>query len=214
MLSEIGSVLYAAVVMEAGMVTIMADLSYQGYVALTPNMNDGNDLPAMWAGFRTLVETVLLPMAELRIIHPDIRPGYDVTFNILCKLEDASGSMGKKASMKLIDYDSLVVVEQWTVPLVNGKSDGRYVRRMGQWDAATYVWWQCVFVAYVWSEKVAAGDVRKEQVLDFLMKVLWNPKTIINSSWPEWLVLLRPRAQGKITAAVVKDTLIHLGRLF
>jgi hypothetical protein len=85
---------------------------------------------------------------------------------------------------------------------------------MGQWDAATYVWWQCVFVAYVWSEKVAAGDVRKEQVLDFLMKVLWNPKTIINSSWPEWLVLLRPRAQGKITAAVVKDTLIHLGRLF
>jgi hypothetical protein len=220
MVKEIGSVLYAAIEMGAGVVTIMTDLSYQGYKTLEPDIDDGSCLPVMWAGFADLVETVLLPMAELNVIHPDIRPGYDVTFNILCKLEDDGGAMsGRKASMKLIDYESLVDVDKWTVPIVKRKSDGRFLPNMGEWDATTYVWWQCVFIAYVWSERIVAGDVDKkrdaktEMVVDFLKEVLLIGETI-DPGWPEWLVGLRPRAQGKIDAADVKDTLIHLGKLF
>jgi hypothetical protein len=220
MMKEIGSVLYAAVKMGAGVVTIMADLSQQGYKTLKPDIDDGSSLPAMWAGFADLVETVLLPMAAMAIIHPDIRPGYDVTFNILCKREeDDGGAMSRKASMKLIDYESLVDVDEWTVPMVNDELDGRFLPVMGKWDATTYVWWQCVFVAYVWKEKIAAGDVSKKideskgTVVAFLKLVLLLNKTI-DAGWPGWLVELRRRAQGKIDASVVKNTLDDLGKLF
>ncbi len=137
----VGSVLYAAFQVGAGMVTIMADLSYQGYTALTPNMAYGSYLPVLWAGFRDLVETVLLPMADLNIIHPDIRPGYDVTFNILCRLDDDDAS--KKATLKLIDYETLVYVDKWDVPLLNGQADARFVPMVGdagECDATTFVW--------------------------------------------------------------------------
>jgi hypothetical protein len=84
---EIGAVLFSVVEMEAGLVTIMADLSKQGYHTLKPKEQQ-DTLAVLWAGFADLVENVLLPMAENGIIHPDIRPGFDVTSNMLCKLED------------------------------------------------------------------------------------------------------------------------------
>ena len=78
MVNEISSVLHVAVnTSDVGLVTIMSDLSDE-YRALTPSA-DADHLPALWAGFSNLVKDVLLPMAERDVIHPDIRPGYDVT---------------------------------------------------------------------------------------------------------------------------------------
>lgn len=138
---EIGSVLYGAVGKEAGMVTIMADLSKQGYGILKPKQHR-DKLPLLWAAFEELVKKVLLPMAEIKIVHPDIRPGFDVTSNVLFRLDNE----GKKASIKLIDFESVVFLRNWRAPLV----DGRYIDKRADWDANTFVWWQCVCLAHTW----------------------------------------------------------------
>jgi len=43
--------------------------------------------------------------------HPDIRPRSDVTSNVLVKMDNENNSV----IIKLIDYESLVLVENWKV---------------------------------------------------------------------------------------------------
>ena len=43
---------------------------------------------SLWKCFSELVTTLLLPLAESEITHPDIRPGYDWTSNILVNESD------------------------------------------------------------------------------------------------------------------------------
>ncbi len=216
LMNEIGSVLYGAVSTQVGLVTIMADLSLDRYETLRPQSDDGKRLFALWTGFKDLVERVLLPMADQKIIHPDIRPGYDITFNILCQMSND----GTRATMKLIDLEGLVFVTKWSVPVVNGVMDGRFVPTMGDCDATTYVWWQCVFVAYVWSEKIAADDVgkaigNKGTVMNILQDVLFSKHNPNVLDPPDWLVhLLGYNVKGDMDATCVRETLTHLGKLF
>lgn len=39
-----------------------------------------------WVAFCELVNRVLIPLAEIRILHTGIRPGYDVTHNAFYKI--------------------------------------------------------------------------------------------------------------------------------
>jgi hypothetical protein len=216
MVQEIGTVLLAAIRPNTGLVTIMSDLS-ESFGWLSPKDN-ADHLSALWSGFSDLVHNVLLPMAAKTIVHPDIRPGYDVTFNILCRLTDDGDH--KKAILKLIDFESLTEVQNWEVPMDGIKADGRYIPRLGREDAITYVWWQCIFIAYVWKEKINADDVArprlgKRSVMSFLTSVLLRNVEVSDS--PAWLLDLRQRAQetaGQIDAACVKDTLVDLSKLF
>jgi hypothetical protein len=149
--NEISSVLVAAVRMNAGMVTIMRDLSAEGYIALKPK-DHPNKLRSLWAGFSDLVNHVLVPMAKMNFIHADLRPGYDETSNILCRIE-RDGS----ASLKLIDFESLVEIMDWKAPL-----SGSYMKRENGWTAPTFVWWQCVAMAYALEGKVLSKTLSKE----------------------------------------------------
>jgi hypothetical protein len=190
----------------------MSDLS-GSFGWLSPKDN-ADHLLALWSGFSDLVQNVLLPMAAKTVVHPDIRPGYDVTFNVLCRLTDDGAH--KKAIMKLIDFESLVTVGHWVVP----KDDDRYLPILGREDAITYVWWQCIFIAYVWKEKIHANDVGKPRgskgtVVEHLTGVLLHNMDVLGSS--TWLLDFRQRAQekkGEIDAACVKDTLVDLAKLF
>jgi hypothetical protein len=138
---EIGTVLYAVSDTEAGMVSVMADLKMQGFKALKP-MECQDNLAMLWGGFCELVTNVLLPMADIaKAVHPDIRPGFDETSNILWKLD----SNTNKPILKLIDYESILSFNHWvTVGL-----DGRFIYRDPNWDATTFFWWQCISVAFV-----------------------------------------------------------------
>ena len=88
-MTVVGEVLIAAYRTDSGMVTIMHDLTNSGYKILKPK--EEADLYVLWEAFSVLVKSVLVPMADARIIHPDIRPGWDDTANILVRM----GANGK-----------------------------------------------------------------------------------------------------------------------
>ena len=65
-------------------------------------------LPKLWAGFDTLVNNVLLPMAAKHcVIFTDLRFGHDVMGNIMaCLPEDNKDK--SVVDMQLIDFDSVL----------------------------------------------------------------------------------------------------------
>jgi hypothetical protein len=161
--TEIGSVLYAAVETNAGMLTIMSDLSAQGYTTLSAAAGPNVNLSVLWEGFSNLVTNVLLPLASMGIVHADIRPGFDETSNILCKFDEEG------ASLKLIDYESLVKISTFVAP-----RKGNYIKLVPNWTATTFVWWQCLAVAYAWKEKVPAKTFSDDKGENALVVRLMN----------------------------------------
>jgi hypothetical protein len=198
---EIGSVLIVGIATEVGLVTVMTDLSKQGYRDLTPQKYSKRIIEVLWGGFRKLVETVLLPLAAMGVIHSDIRPGFDVTSNILCKLNKKRN----KAAMKLIDYESLVMVNEWDAP-----NDCRYIGKCGKWDSTTFVWWQCVVVAYIWYEELTVHDIAQSDTIRVLQHELLDGSCNLGP-WNEFRVCAKQR---KINADGVRDTLDKLDAYF
>ncbi len=201
LVKEIGSVLYAAVQTNCGLVTVMADLSKQGYRALSPAKYEGKIKP-LWSGFRELVEKVLLPLAAIGIVHADIRPGFDATSNILLKFDKKE----KKASMKLVDYESLVHLNNWPKhPAYNS-----YIGRERKWTGTTALWWQCVSVGYAWCKELSASEVEQSKMIrDLRHQLLRGCKDL--GPWNE----LRDYArQATITTECVKKTLDTIENIF
>ncbi len=201
LLKEIRSVVKAVVETDVGLITIMKDLSKQGYKMLKP-INYPGKLSVLWSGFQKLVQGVLIPLAAIGIIHPDIRPGYDVTSNILYKLEE-NESMNESSTMKLIDYESLVRFAVWTAP----SNDGRYINSESL-DAVAFVWWQCMGVAYMWKEKITADEFRQGRGMADLRSFL------LDGGGPEWLEKFKDIASGKMDASHVTATLHLLANEF
>eukprot|EP00978_Attheya_sp_CCMP212_P018620 scaffold51304_cov59-Attheya_sp.AAC.5 len=77
----IGDVLLAAQKTPSGCLTVM------GYTDLHPNVQcGGNDnLLALWSAFENLVSGVLLKLANAKLVHSDVRAGWDYTPNIMGK---------------------------------------------------------------------------------------------------------------------------------
>lgn len=117
-----------------GTTLLMHDL--QGYSDLQPENH--SDMRLLWSQFSALVRKTLLGLAREGIVHPDIRPGYDFTSNIL----------KSESEMLLIDLDSLVSILQ--VP--NTGHSERYIDHSGL-NQFGYVWWQCFVVAMAWKLK-------------------------------------------------------------
>jgi hypothetical protein len=165
LLKEISSVLYAAVKTSAGMLTVMSDLSEQGFTTLSAE-DHSDKLSVLWKGFQDLVNKVLLPMASMSIVHADIRPGFDETSNILCKFETkVTGEI--TASLKLIDYESVVKVLDWHAP-----EYGCYIKRETEkWKATTFVWWQCLAVAYAWKSRRTAESFFEDKVSNLVSRL-------------------------------------------
>lgn len=137
----------------AGMITIMDDLSEQGYAILRPESGFSTNLASLWKGFKRLVIAVLVPLAKLGVIHADIRPGFDLTANILYKVVDDG-----KVQMQLIDYESVVDLMAWNAP----PNHGGYLSIGKNKNAMAFVMWQCIAVAYAWLEERCI--VRKDGV--------------------------------------------------
>jgi hypothetical protein len=143
---DLFNVLYAFQKMPNTLITIMADLSGD-YRVLSPE-RDKLTCSVLWLAFHDLVWRILLPLADIAVIHPDIRPGWDFTSNILYIKE--SQLQHQKPSMQLIDFDSLVLCSDW----VHSTSDNfKYRRYNTTWTPYTFLWWQCVSVAFAWKMK-------------------------------------------------------------
>ncbi len=206
LVDEIGSVLHAIVETGPGFATIMDDLTMQGYSPLKPIERCGQ-LAVLWQGFQYLAENVLLPMAELGIVHADIRPGYDVTSSILFKLQRGKGGI-EMATMKLIDLESLANYNRWAAGY---HLDGRYyIRKAPEWDATTFVWWQCLAVAYSWKEALSTDSLRTSGALAQMVRSLRFDLRKPTEELPAWLDKFRDCAKGKVTAQTVKMMLIEL----
>lgn len=107
-----------------------------------------NQLPKLWGLFCKLVRSTLLVLAELGIVHPDIRPGYDFTSNILLHLSrtDEVETEGED-EMVLIDLDSLIHLVSW-----ENLDSPAYLNMVDQ-NSYSYVWWQCFAVAITWKQE-------------------------------------------------------------
>ncbi len=93
-----------------------------------------------------MVETLLLPIAQLGFIQPDIRPGFEVTSIVLCQVKRKWKS--KLANMFLIDYESFIKVDHWEPPCSNHLF--KFIDSDDCESVETLVWRQCLAMAYAW----------------------------------------------------------------
>jgi hypothetical protein len=178
-------------------------LSLQGYRILRP-INYNTKLAVLWKGFHKLVQELLLPLASpyVAVVHADIRPGFNVTANILCR--DVSN---EEVEMKLIDYESLVRFPDWKAP-TNHRG---YIGDNVEWNPRTFVRWQCISVAYAWLEERNVFQMHAEGTANMA-----DISSLMTEAIPEWLPepLRELASETKIDQASVLDTLDQLDGVF
>lgn len=202
------------------LITIMADLSTQNYAPLRPETAFPSQLSTLWEGFKDLVKGVLLPLASRGVIHADIRPGFDFTTNILVKIVGEG-----KVRMELVDFESLVGISNWRI----SETKIGYINPQWEWGATTFVWWQCVFVAFAWLEERALYSAAKQKAANPAVKqadILSLRKGLTLSAndkmlgkqinWHPWLpVSLRKFASNDVIREEdVGTTLDELSKIF
>ena len=118
------------------------------------------EIVKLWEEFEDLVRTVLLPLAEIDLIHLDLRPGCDVTSNIL-RVQPTSEESGRK--MMLIDWESLC--ESLYFANQSGSEESRYPRFPSKFldskvEALSFAFlhYQCAGMAFAWIQQVNAAD--------------------------------------------------------
>jgi hypothetical protein len=120
--------------------------------------------PTLWAAFAELVENVLLPLADITIVHTDIRfsSKHNTTYNILGS-SNASGTV----DLRLIDLESLVNCDATLVSAM----PHRYAVSPGHFLSVCpheFVFWQVLWMAYVWSPNQGIGIVKAGVFIDKL----------------------------------------------
>lgn len=207
LLDEFGTVLYAAVRTDTGLIMIMKDLSNFNYEDLRP-MDKSEYIVHLWEGFRRLVEQVLLPLAQFAtVIHPDFRPGYDITSNILLHFNEATNF----ATMKLIDYESLVKFDDWKAPK---RTFGKYLSKDETGDAMTFLWWQCLTVGYAWIEKQTIDMLYTKQGLSGSQMDKVRTELSSNGNIPDWMRAFSDDAQGQVDSNKLTRLLDSLSEQF
>ncbi len=198
---DISNNVYAAYRAFNGIIMITADLSKQGYNQLLPE-TDQVSLFLLWTAFQELVERVLMPMADLDLVHIELRAGFDRTSNILYKVD------GQQATMQIIDYECLVCQRDHIFPQL---FDSRYVQPDfdRKWNAMTFLLRQCIALAFAWKEKIP----------QFVMKHVYLEYLLTGTSgevvFPEWLEPFRAMAKvEKTTRQGLREALCKLGHLF
>jgi hypothetical protein len=140
-----------------GVVQILPDLRTVGYVELRPEKQLLNleQWKEAWDAFVKLVEDTLIPLAKQRLVHPDIRPGYEKTANLVFR-------GGSRKKMLMIDLDSLV---EFSVCESLMEVHDQDKRLLSVSDAASFktpvefVYGQVAFIAYSWINKKSSCDV-------------------------------------------------------
>jgi len=105
--------------------------------------------------FCDLVERVLLPLAHKNMVHCDIQPGWDKAHNIMMT-RTGEGII----AMRIIDCESLVSIEHARcLPADPHSFHLRYVMSRVKKNALSFLWWQCMIVAYSWLKKVDSKNI-------------------------------------------------------
>jgi len=137
---------------EISLITAMWDLTELGFCNLKPCLC--GDLGALWSGFCDLLERVLLPIAHEGVVHCDIRPGWDETYNIMMMQMSESS-----ISLRLIDFESLAIIgDAEDLPTDYCSFHVQYDMKRPNKSALSFLWWQCMLVAYCWLSKVKSRD--------------------------------------------------------
>jgi hypothetical protein len=181
--AAVSEVLYAVYDKQpVGLVTIMADLSHEEYEVLRPK-HCGVSVLELWEAFEEVVNKVLVPIAARRMIHADIRPGWNVTSNILCQLVDSKqlGGRKRRVTMQVIDFESVVTLMNWVLPT----NDHRYINREQGWNAFTYLWWQCANLAHAWHAMLLQEDMITFDLRAALEEESWKAEWFRGVDVPE-----------------------------
>jgi len=100
----------------------------------------------------------LYPLAELNIIHRDIRCGYNWTANVMVNL--------KENDIVLIDFDSLLSLHR---TLYEPLADKRYIKNR-RYNAFEFVCVQCIGLAQSWKDGTNQQDFDMAKVADRFVK--------------------------------------------
>jgi hypothetical protein len=132
----------------------MHDLLSEGFEPLYPQrLMERNQWGSLWAAFERFVRGTLIPLAKVEVVHPDLRPGFNCTANLLY--------CDRTKEIRMIDLDSLVDFEVWGL---NEPVNHRYIslkRNLGHRTVVTpmdFVFKQVVVIAEAWIQEVPDGN--------------------------------------------------------
>lgn len=155
-----------------GLVQVMPDLTHQGFELLCPeSLKDDNQWNSMWHAFKAFVDKILIPLAEADVIHPDLRPGYNCTANLLYNRT--------AKEMRMIDLDSLVLFTTWSQ---SNPGDDRYIVDRSDGfqgellSAHDFVFKQVVVITGAWIREVQDGEADADAIFEESeIGRAWNP---------------------------------------
>jgi hypothetical protein len=200
--------------------TVMKDLSHVGKESddmLSPHPKSsagstlsGFDTPLLrWEAFSKLVRSVLLPMADVGVVHADIR--LDPMEWSLCNMivDERAHPSGE---FRLIDLESLVVfryarsrgVSQEYAISINHFGDSS--------SAHEFVFWQILWVAYVWCPMTSSDNLRTSWgfVYSFLKsddEQFREFRNWIQGNFPDGVTRLQINQKLAKEDCVIEDTL-------
>jgi hypothetical protein len=211
------------------LVTVMEDLQAgeKNFKVLDhQKLQSQGKLPQLWSAFCVLVQSLLLPMADVNVIHWDIRSDKIHTYNILVDENpaDGCGYPTNTLALHLIDFDSLVVCgttigtrQDYAVYMEDLKKFGA-----GKSESAhRYLLWQVLWIAYTWhplSSLVSRKPPQQEMKASTFLCSLFDDNYYLGFKY--WLgietveALKTSLSAETITAKIIGETLAILQNAF
>jgi hypothetical protein len=208
---------YCCIKSSLSFVTIMKDLQAGGknFKVLEHRTFNEAKLQKLWSAFSDLVIALLLPMADVNVIHLDIRATAKVTHNILF-CEETKGD-DFTIELRLIDFDSVVVrgftgSENKDAVCWKDLQD-TVVSKKGWESSYRYLFWQVLWIAFTWHPFVSENTNAK-----YFVRFLFSDDEDF-SLFRNWLGTvkyddLRNKNFGTITAETITKTLETLAKAF
>jgi hypothetical protein len=146
----------------SGLVQIMPDLTELGFEPFRPrSLTEAGKAKDMWCSFRQFVEFVLLPLADIGVIHPDLRPGYGSTSNLLYNKNTGE--------IRMIDLDTLVSEHNYKRDYNSDKRIISFHRRFYPHhreisSAMDFLFGQVVVITESWLKKVPDSELAAREL--------------------------------------------------
>jgi hypothetical protein len=146
-------------------VTVMKNLRKDNF---TPVPNDLPDRRGLWPAFQLLVTNVLLPLANVKVVHTDIRCAplrnstYSISNILSCQKNDGT------FELRLIDYESLVMLDSDLTGYSVTQDCAVSVSHFGGVFrfAHEFLFWQVLWMAFVWSPRNSSLEGAEEKAND------------------------------------------------
>jgi hypothetical protein len=201
-------------------VSIMKDLRTEGKLFCMLEHRrfcNKEKLLKLWEAFCGLVKSLLLPMADINVIHFDIRSSNHFTYNILVFEGE------NEIELCLIDFDSVILssaaskVDQteqkeaicWTMPGFEFKT------------AYQYLFWQVLWIVYRWHASAAPdcelidSQQEKPNSQTFVSHLFKDDDYVAFKYWlGDHANTLKTKSSGNISREVIENSLEDLTKVF